>query len=161
MAGTMKLCQICAGAVPPLILPPSELVVIAADPDADDQVSGEADEQGVAIVLARPGLSEGRYGQSCPAARSVVGGRVEKVENRRPVARGVEPCPHALEKPGEAARVLLIREGPEHEPDIGRWRQLRKPRSARASSRRPYQARGWASSEDRLVIPRSRAARRR
>src|SRR4029079_2841016 len=66
------------------------LVVVAADPDADHEVAGETDEQGVAVLLRRPGLAEGRDSQRRPAPGPVVRGRVEKVEHRRPVTLPVQ-----------------------------------------------------------------------
>ena len=64
----MKLCQISAGTVPPLTLP-SELVVVAADPHADDQVAGETDEQGIAVFLRVPVLP--KVGTASAARRPV------------------------------------------------------------------------------------------
>ena len=62
-ADTMKLRQICAGSRAAADFLPSGLVVVAADPDADHQIAGKADEQGVAIVLGGAGLAEGRDGE--------------------------------------------------------------------------------------------------
>src|SRR5207248_6248291 len=66
------------------------LVVVAANPDADDEVAGKADEQGVAILLRSAGLAEGRHRQRRAAAGTVVGGGIEQVEHRRAVAAIVE-----------------------------------------------------------------------
>ena len=54
-------------------------IVVVADPHAGHHAVGEAHEQGVAIVLRRPGLAEGRDRQvRSPAGPALHRGRVEK-----------------------------------------------------------------------------------
>src|SRR5204862_6609982 len=53
--------------------PAERAVVVAAGPHADHQVAGKSDEQGVAILLCRAGLAEGRNSERGPAPGSVVG----------------------------------------------------------------------------------------
>ena len=61
-------------------------VVVAPDPDADDQISREADKKRVPVLLGRARLAERRRGQRGPAPGAVVRGGVKQVEHRNPVA---------------------------------------------------------------------------
>ena len=81
----MKSRHICAGRPPPVTLVHRAVVVIA-DPDADDEIAGEADEHGVAMILRRARLAEGRRAERGGAAGAAVGGGVEQIEHRRPRA---------------------------------------------------------------------------
>src|SRR6185437_5521892 len=69
---------------------PKRLVVVAADPDADDEIARESNEHGITIFLGRSGLSEGRYGKRRAPPGAVVRSGIEEVERRRPVPLAVE-----------------------------------------------------------------------
>ena len=73
------------------------LIVVAADPHADHQVAGKADEQSVAVRLGRPGLAEGRDGKRGTTAGAIVGGGIEQVEQRCLVAPAVKKAAGAEE----------------------------------------------------------------
>src|SRR3546814_8328781 len=80
--------------------PLEQSVVVIADPDAGHQSAREADEDGVAIVLRRPGLAERLDPQRRRAAGALIGGGPEKIEQHRPGRASVElpdPRPQRFE----------------------------------------------------------------
>src|SRR3546814_19093789 len=64
--------------------------VCSSDLDACHQIAREADEDGVAIVLRRPGLAERLDPQRRRAAGALIGGGPEKIEQHRPGRASVE-----------------------------------------------------------------------